>query len=708
MITVIAEKPSVAKDLARIMGATQSAEGHIKGKNIAFTWAYGHLIQLAMPDAYGFNSFSDLSQLPMIPGKFKLVPKQVKKGKEYIDEPGAKKQLNIIKSLLKDSTKIIVATDAGREGELIFRYIYEYLDCTLPFERLWISSQTDEAVLTGFKTLQPGTNYDTLYYAAKCRSEADWLIGLNATRALSGAANTNKTLSIGRVQTPTLAMVCKRYIDHSDFKVSDYYKISITCSKNGVDFSLQSKDDYEQIDQVNKIKASINHLKICQVVEAEHKPKTENPPKLYDLTSLQREASRKLNFNPDQTLQIAQTLYEGKLITYPRTGSSYIGEDVFKTVPSLIDKLIKLPNYSTAGKNINLNELNKGSVNDNKVTDHHALLPTNQNFDRSSLKSDQLALYDLIVFRFLESFAPKCMKSVYTVIIESAGVDFRGSSVKTISAGWRGIQNEPVNNIDEDEQLVISIPELDKGETLAIINTSILSKKTKPKPLLTMDTLLEMMENCGRKIEDEQQREAMKDLGLGTPATRAAIITTLFTREYVATVKKNSIIPTALGLSVYNLIKDKPVGNPVLTGHWEQKLEEIRIGKYPAQSFMKAIHDYTNDITKGLLSLNTEQSKSLESAINADKVICPKCKKGFIRINDKVASCSEQNSGCEFKIFRTIAGKKINDAQLSSLLTKGKTAIIKGFTGKNQKTFDAALSLKSDFTIEFVFPKTKK
>ncbi|MGB4776480.1 MAG: DNA topoisomerase [Daejeonella sp.] len=703
MITVIAEKPSVAKDLAKVLGATKFEDGCIKNDKYAFTWAFGHLVQLAMPDEYGLGNWSDVSQLPVIPEKFKLILKQVKQGKSFVDDPGVKKQMKVIENLFNQSEYIVVATDAGREGELIFRYIYQYLNCKVPFQRLWISSQTNEAILNGFNTLKPGVDYDTLFEAARCRNEADWLIGINATRALSSSLNSNKTLSIGRVQTPTLAMIAQRYEENINFKPKDYFQLKLSFLKDNINFYALGVDDHSEKNKADELLKKILSKGSVIIDKVEKKEKKENAPLLYDLTALQRDASRKLNFNPDKTLEVAQSLYEGKMITYPRTGSAYIGEDVFKLIPELLQNVSSKAKFSQVASPLLGSDLNKRSVNDVKVTDHHALLPTNTTSSDDHLSKDQQSLYEMIVFRFLEAFYPPCVKSVTSVKLSSEGVEFATSATLIKIPGWRNVLGE-AEEVNPDGPEVNSLPELQEGESLPIHKGDVLSKKTKPKPLLTMDTLLELMETCGKKIDDEAAKEAMKDLGLGTPATRAGIIKILFDREYTTIINKKSIVPTVLGLSVYNLVKDKPVSNAILTGQWEQKLEEIRAGKFPANGFMRGIYDYTKLITGDLLSIGSSSAKSLNEAINSQKTGCPKCKKGYIFQQPKFAGCTEfKDSKCDFKIWKTIAGKAISESQVNNLIEKGKTATIKGFMSKAGKTFDAALKLTDSFAIEFVF-----
>ena len=343
MKVILAEKPSVARELAKVFGATTRKDGYIEGKGYTFTWAFGHLVNLAGPQAYGFNGWNK-QNLPMLPERFKLAVRQVKEKDKFVDDPGVVKQLKTIKALFDEATEIIVATDAGREGELIFRYIYYHLKCKKPFKRLWISSQTDEAIKEGFRNLKPGTDYDTLFYSAQCRSEADWMVGLNATQALSIAAGNRSVLSLGRVQTPTLGMISSRYLENRNFKPETYFQVLIALSKNDQPFSALSAENYKTREQAQQVAGQVKDVASgfplgAQVRSVEVKPKKEQPPLLHDLSSLQQEANKRKGFTAEETLNIAQSLYESKLITYPRTGSRYIGEDVFANVPSLIKVL---------------------------------------------------------------------------------------------------------------------------------------------------------------------------------------------------------------------------------------------------------------------------------------------------------------------------------------------------------------------------------
>jgi DNA topoisomerase-3 len=591
MKVIIAEKPSVAREIAKVFGATTKKDGYMEGKGYTFTWAFGHLLQLAPPQEYGFYGWN-VQNLPMLPQKFKLSIRKVKSKDGMIEDPGVRKQLDIIKALFDEATEIIVATDAGREGELIFRYIYYYLKCKKPFKRLWISSQTDEAIKDGFRNLKPGSEYDTLFNSAHCRSQSDWLVGMNATQALSLSSGTRSVLSLGRVQTPTLAMICSRYLENKNFVPEPFYQVSIMVDKEGQVFKAISEEKYKTKDAAQQIVDQV--LPTGNILSVEAKPRKEPPPLLHDLSSLQQEANKKKGFTADQTLTLLQSLYESKLVTYPRTGSRYIGDDVFAGVPQLIDKFKEHPEFGKQATALGEIKLNKRSVNAKKVTDHHAILPTGEAPYQLSL--DKQAIYDLVAGRMLEAFHQDCIKEITKITVVS-GSKFLASGTVIGVAGWRAVFNE-VDEEKKDEENA-SLPKVKQGEDLPIVEKNLLEKQTKPKPLYNEASLLKALETAGKEIDDEELRYAMKDSGLGTPATRAAIIETLIKRDYILREKKN-LLPTETGLAVYNVVKDYKIAQAELTGNWEKRLEEIRSGA-SVTGFQAEIKAYTQTITMELL-----------------------------------------------------------------------------------------------------------
>ena len=689
MIALIAEKPSVAKDIARIIGATRRNDGYLSGNGYMVTGAFGHLIQLAMPEAYGVANFRRES-LPILPPDFQLIPRQVKAEKGYKEDPGVLKQLKVIKEVFDQCDKIIVATDAGREGELIHRYIYNYLGCTKPFVRLWISSLTDKAIREGLENLQPGERYDNLYLSAKSRSEADWLVGINATQALSVAAGQG-VFSLGRVQTPTLVMICSRYLENKNFVPAKFWQLKVATASGGISFTVQSTAKWEQQPEAIAALQRVKDAGRLSVKSVERKEASQEPPLLYDLTTLQKEANTKLNFSADKTLSVAQSLYEKKVMSYPRTGSRYISEDVFDEMPERIALLGQYPRFAGYAAGLDGAALNRRSVNDGKVTDHHALIIT-ENLP-GELSKDERAVYELVAGRMLEVFSGKCVKDVTTAILSAGDTDFTVKGAVMKIAGWRAVFGEQ-DTEDEDNA---TLPPLQKGESLPISNVELLEKQTKPKPLHTEGSLLAAMENAGKELEDAELKASLKDAGIGTPATRAAIIETLFARQYIVREKKN-LVPTDKGLAVYRIVKDKKIADVEMTGMWETALSKIEAGSMDADTFRKGIEVYATQITAELLSVQL-------SVATGETCPCPKCGSGRILFYPKVAKCS--NVDCTLTIFRNKCDKQLSDKQIVELVTKRKTGLIKGFKGKNGKAFDASLVLDEQFNVVFSFPEKK-
>ena len=683
---IIAEKPSVARDIARIVGANSKQDGYLEGCGYVVTWAMGHLIALAMPEAYGFSAYK-AEDLPIRPNPFQLVVRQVHKDKEYISDPAALKQLKVIRSCFDKTDRIIVATDAGREGELIFRYIYQHLGCRKPFDRLWISSLTDKAIREGLSNLKPGDYYDNLYYSAKARSEADWLVGINASRALSIARKGG--YSLGRVQTPTLAMVCRRYIENRDFSSVPYWKLSVLTEKEGVSLKAIGSADYESEALAQTALAALRSQSQLTVETVTRKVTHTAPPLLYDLTALQKDANRRHGFSADKTLSIAQSLYEKKITTYPRTGSRYISEDVFEEVPALLRKI---------GKTLS-NPLNRHSVDNTKVTDHHAIIPTGET--PSGLSTDEITIYQIVVNRFIEAFSPDSEEERMQVQFTDGTNTFTWKACRQISLGWKAVQKgkeaEADKKEDSDEQILSSLPNLTEGEVLSLVNADITEHKTKPKPLYTEATLLSAMENAGKEVKEDDKRKAMAECGIGTPATRANIIETLILRDYIRRDKK-AIIPTEKGLAVYEIVKDKKIANAEMTGSWELALAAIEAGKMPSDKFAQGINSYVETICEELLSLSSEQK-------SYPVYRCPKCGQQSVGIYAKVAKCRHET--CGFHVFREVCGIHLSEDNIRDLIGSGRTPILKGLTSKAGKKFNARLVLGEDYITSFEFENKK-
>ena len=684
---IIAEKPSVARDIARIVGAKSKQEGYMEGRGYVVTWAMGHLIALAMPEAYGFSAYK-AEDLPIRPNPFQLVVRQVRKDKEYISDPAALKQLKVIRSCFDKADRIIVATDAGREGELIFRYIYSYLNCHKPFERLWISSLTDKAIREGLSNLKPGSHYDNLYYSAKARSEADWLVGINASRALSIARRGG--YSLGRVQTPTLSMVCRRYIENRDFSSIPYWKLSVLTEKESLSLKAIDDEDYTSEASAQTALATLRSQSRLKVESVARQVGHTAPPLLYDLTALQKDANRRHGFSADKTLSIAQSLYEKKITTYPRTGSRYISEDIFEEVPALLRKI---------GKTLS-NPLNRHSVDNAKVTDHHAIIPTGET--PTGLSTDEANIYNMVVTRFSEAFSSDSEEERMQVRFTDGTNTFTWKACRQISLGWKAVQKskevEAEKEEDGKEQILSSLPSLTEGEVLPLVSAEITEHKTKPKPLYTEATLLSAMENAGKEVENTESKKAMAECGIGTPATRANIIETLILRDYIRRDKK-AIIPTEKGLAVYEIVKDKKIANAEMTGSWELALAAIEAGKMPSDKFSQGINSYVSTICEELLSLSSEQK-------SYPVYRCPKCGQQSVGIYAKVAKCRHET--CGFHVFREVCGILLSEDNIRDLISSGRTPILKGLTSKAGKKFNARLVLKDDYTTTFEFEQNKK
>lgn len=705
MKTIIAEKPSVAKEIAHIVGADKREEGYMQGNGYFVTWAFGHLVQPFMPDTYGMKGFH-AENLPVIPDPFVLVPRQVKTENGYKPDAGVLAQIKIIGKLFDSSERIIVATDAGREGELIFRYLYAYLGCRKPFDRLWISSLTDTAIREGLQNLRDGKEYDNLYHAAKARSEADWLVGINGTQALTIAAGRG-TYSVGRVQTPTLGMVCERYWEHKRFESKPFWQVHFGVvdadSGNILKFTSVNRwtDKATATDIYNKVKDTGSAI----ITKVATKRKVEKAPLLYDLTTLQKEANSQHGFTAEHTLSIAQKLYEAKFITYPRTSSRYISDDVFATLPKLFKNL---ENHSEYGEKVKLlpgsEDYSKNSVNAAKVTDHHALLITEN--AAIGLFKDEKIVYDMILCRMIEAFSADCIKDITSV---SAQVDHEvefgisGSIIR--QTGWRALSLKEKNNrLDKDADATDNevkdqvIPNWQEGQHITFSGCTITEGKTKPKPLHTESTLLAAMETAGKEIEDDTMRQAMKDCGIGTPATRAAIIETLLKREYMVRQQKK-LVPTEKGLALHSVVKNMAIANVEMTGKWEAELAKIERGEASADGFTHSIEGYTREITAELLGCDRLFSHK-DSGCQ-----CPKCKHGTMQFFGKVVRCS--NKECGMPVFKQVAGKLLTDADITDLLTKGKTRTLNGFISKQGKPFSAAIAFDENFNTKFVFAERK-
>ena len=693
MKAIIAEKPSVGMDIARVVGATEKKDGYCIGNGYMVTWALGHLVSLALPGTYGYTKTA-ADDLPMIPEPFRLVARQIKTAKGMVTDITANKQLKTIDEVFSKCDSIIVATDAGREGELIFRWIYDYLGYTKPFQRLWISSLTDEAIREGMENLRDGSDYDSLYAAADSRAKADWLVGMNASRALaiaSGSANN----SIGRVQTPTLAMICARFKENRNFVSTPYWQLHITLKQGEAHRQFVHPEEFKDKETAGTAYRKITSGSVATVTKVERKRTFQQAPLLYDLTTLQKDCNIHYDLTSDKTLSIAQALYEKKLISYPRTGSRYIPEDVMAHIPSLLEKVVAMPDFKEYGDTLDFSGLNTRSVDNAKVTDHHALIITG--IAPQELSEAESAVYTLIAGRMLESFSPPCEKESLVMECTCEGMDFRSRSSVIISPGWRSVFRRKEDRDKDEPEGNEGTAEFDENDAVPVTGHGLAQKKTMPKPLYTEATLLAAMETCGKHITDEQAKEAIGESGIGTPATRAAIITTLVGRDYIARSGK-SVVPTEKGMLIYEAVKDMRVADVELTGSWEKALLQIEGHTLDTETFMRSIRDYTGKATDEILRLSLQ-------AMPGKVFTCPKCKTGKIILHSKVAKCD--HDGCGLLVFRKFLNKELTDQHLEQLLSSGSTKLIKGFNGKKEVPFDAAVAFDEGFNLKLSFPKPK-
>ena len=681
MKVIIAEKPSVARDIARVLKVTSKKSGYFEGNGYQVTWAFGHLVRLLDPDEYDPQLGRwQLQDLPIIPDEFKI---------DTTKDNGAKAQFETIKALItSDATSdVICATDAGREGELIFRLIYQLSACTKPTQRLWISSQTDDAINEGFATLKPGSDYTTLYDCARSRSEADWLIGINATRAYTVRFGKGQgVMSVGRVQTPVLKMIVDRFLASTAFESQAYYEIEATISHpNGLFKGLWiNKDQETRLSDkaaADTVAAALNSRPNGDIASVSIKEKREQPPLLYDLTELQKEANRKFKFSAERTLEIAQALYEThKIITYPRTSSRYLSDDLVPKLRPILQTLSEWrPAFAPLVAPLMETPLspNKRMVDTEKVTDHHAIIPTGQSLKYVKLSTDEAHIFDLIARRLIAGFYPDCMKESTEIYCRFGEHTTKSNGIVTRTQGWRQLYS------DDDDESGTALPIVTANDPVSGTAFKVLTKKTKAPPLHTEASILASMETAGRQIDDDEVREAMKECGLGTPATRAQILERLIKVSYI-TREKNRLIPTDKGLQLISVIQDKELLSPELTGEWERKLNLIRAGKLARATYMEEIAGLARRVVGNV------QSVSQYPSIGT----CPRCS-GVVSETPKAFSCQNwRTSGCKFAIWKEMSGAPITKDIATQLLTDGVTPIIPGFTAKSGKQFSAKLAIR--------------
>lgn len=712
---ILTEKPSVARDIAKVLKVTQKKEGYFYGNGYIITWAFGHLIQLVHAQHYNAEYKSwDLAHLPIIPEPFQT---------DILGDDGVKAQFNTISKLMthSDVTDIICATDAGREGELIFRLIYEKSGTDKPIKRLWISSQTEKAIKEGFENLKPGKDYDTLFDSALSRSEADWLIGINATRAYTRKFSYgNGVMSVGRVQTPVLNMIVNRYTANINFVPETYYEIEATIQhKNGSYNALWMNDKKESRltskEAAEKITQTVQNSPHGIIKSINKKEVSEKPPLLYDLTEVQKDANRQFKMSADDTLKTMQALYEKhKILTYPRTSSRYLSDDLKPKIKGLMQNIQDLDIAKPY-----VNELlekpikyEKRIFDDKKVTDHHAIIPTDQKPNVALLSPIERKLYELVIKRFIAGFMDECEKEQSEIMTTIATEDFRTSGTIIRKIGWRAVYDnapaEEENNSKRKskksaEKKEIILPTVSENDPVTSKKIDAKEKQTKAPPLHNEASILAAMETAGKTIDDEELRQSMKDCGLGTPATRAQILERLIKVGYIER-QKTSLLPTQKGIQLIELILDEELLSPELTGEMEKKLNQIVNGDYSRAKYMSEIKDFANKIINNIKTTTKEAPYIPKNPIGN----CPTCKTGLVSESKKAFGCSNwKNKGCKFVIWKTIAGKEITESMAKKLLKNGKTQQLKGFKSRAGKDFDAALKLDNDKVV-FEFDNTQK
>ena len=716
---VIAEKPSVARDLADALpGSFENNDTYLESEDTVITFAVGHLVELTDPEDYDerFKKWR-MADLPIVPEEFRLRARDKK----------AEKQLKVIHKLLKrdDVDRIVNACDAGREGELIFAYIYETSGVDKPVERLWINSMTKTAIKDGFEKLRPGEQLRQLEAAARSRSEADWLVGMNATRAatIRGRAWVGGVVSLGRVQTPTLALMVKREREIQAFVPEPYWLVHAQFDPRYEGLWFEGEETrLKDGKRADEIAAKVSGAE-GTVESVERKEQSERAPLLYDLTSLQRDANRRFGFSARRTLQAAQSLYEDKkAITYPRTNSRWLSGDLVSQLKPTAATLQPIPDYAEAARYVlGLQQLPLGRVvNDSKVTDHHAIIPTDVEHELDRFSPDERRIFDLVARRFLAVFHPPARYARTTIITVVEEERFRSRGKITLEAGWRGVyglesdedrkarQQEEEN---ENENESAELPPLEQGQSVKCASAEVEAKETKPPPRYTEATLLSAMETAGKLIDDEELREAMKESGLGTPATRAETIETLIRREYIERAGKD-LTPTPKGLQVISMLEEHPLTSPELTGDWEKRLTDIERGADERGAFIKDIENFTRATVEKIAALDKEKLRPERVELG----LCPRCgaETGeIIKENSKAYGCtswkSREETGCGFVIWKRVAGRTLTPEIARQLLEEGKTKeVISGFRSRAGKPFRARLVLNGEGKVEFDFPARKE
>ena len=643
MIVCVAEKPSVGAYIANVLGAKQRKDGYFEGNGYQVTWTFGHLCALLDPQEYSdqWKAWS-LSSLPMIPARFSI---------KVSGDEGVHKQFNVIKNLIAEADEVINCGDAGQEGELIQRWVYQQAGCKCPVKRLWVNSLTEEAIRDGFQQLKDQTEYQHLYEAGLMRAIGDWLLGMNATRAYTiryaqGTGRNRQVLSVGRVQTPTLALVVKRQAEIENFKPRTYWELKTTYRDTLFNAQIPVEEDEYAITSAEQGEALVDSIKDLPFVinSVEKKKGLEFAPKLYDLTSLQVDCNKKYSYSAEQTLQLIQSLYEKRVTTYPRVDTTYLSDDIYPKVPGILAGIKDFYPQVTPLLGAKLPKSKK--VFDNKkVTDHHAIIPTGQRPD--NLTADEKKVYELVALHFIAVFYPECEVSNTTVLAKAGDIDFKVTGREVIKPGWRAVfanltqtlsQGEGEDSQDSPDSLDSSgtqksLPAFVKGESGAHI-PQLKEKTTTPPKYYTEATLLRAMETAGKTVENDELREAMKENGIGRPSTRAAIIEKLYQRKYIVKQGK-SLRATETGINLIHLIISPLLKSAELTGLWEKKLREIERGEYTAQQFLDELKDMTSDVIRDVKT-------------NKAGMLCPVCRQGLIIRGNTRYGCSRWREGCTY------------------------------------------------------------
>ncbi|MBF0288482.1 MAG: DNA topoisomerase 3 [SAR324 cluster bacterium] len=693
----IAEKPSVAREVASAIGATAKKRGYYEGNGFQVTWCLGHLCQLKEPGDY-LSSWKkwDMDALPIFPEIFEL---------KLISGKGQQEQFKVIRELIQDSDEVIGCCDAGQEGELIQRWVMELSGCKKPFKRLWISSLTEEAIHQGFSNLRDSSEFDSLYEAGRSRAICDWLLGMNATRLFTKKYGQYQkgVLSIGRVQTPTLAMVVERHCTISQFQPELYWHLKTTY-RNVIFQCAEGK--FDKIEKGEAVLQTIlgSPLTIHSNTTSQGK---EFPPLLYDLTTLQMEGNRKFSFTADYTLKTLQSLYEKKLITYPRVDTRYLTQDLYPKIPAILEGLIA---YQIFIEPLLQQPLKKSSriFNDLKVTDHHAIIPTGKLFQH--LPDSEWKLYDLIAKRLVAAFYPECIISQTRVLADIQEHRFKATGKQILDPGWRSVYGKDVpeeKHLSKDESTQ-SLPVFEEGES-GSHRPDLEQKTTRPPRPYTEATLLHAMEMAGKTVEDEELQQLMKENGIGRPATRASILETLLKRGYIMRQKK-ILMPTQKGIDLIGLIQNDTLKSAEMTGAWEKCLRQIETGTILAEDFLADMKQFVSQIIEEVKNDFSTVPISLTARSSQRKILgsCPKCGQGQVIAGKRAWGCSNWRSkdgACDFRIWYTRGGKKISEIYAKLLLDGKQTPVIDGFTSNYSKPFSAALHLNDRFEMEYLFDK---